>query len=128
MRQGIRYSLYLLIISIVIIFASVFPGTRLFESLSNLSIVCLTAAFCSANIVFIVIFYIGQKKDSGTRTFYTLVSITAKFLIELIIALMWFLIGKKTSIPSVILFFVLYLSFTLFSISVILKTLKKNSL
>ncbi len=118
----------MIIISVVIIAAYLFLGNWIKEWISFFNIVFLTLAFCIVNITFIAIFYIGQKKHSHIQTSYTLAGITAKFLIELFIALAWFLIGKKTSIPSVILFFILYLSFTLFSISMILKTLRNKSL
>jgi hypothetical protein len=112
----------------VIIVAFLFVGYWIKEWISFLDIVFLTLAFCLVNITFIAIFYTGQTKDSHSQASYTLAGITAKFLIELFIALAWFLIGKKTSIPSVLLFFVLYLSFTLISISMILKSLRNKSL
>jgi hypothetical protein len=40
----------------------------------------------------------------------------------------WFFIAKKRGLSSVILFFVIYLTFTLFSILIIRKTLKSKSL
>jgi hypothetical protein len=46
----------------------------------------------------------------------------------MIFIVFWFFIAKKTGLPSVILFFVLYLAFTLFLILVMLRTLKNRSL
>jgi hypothetical protein len=79
-------------------------------------------------VISLIIFLKGQKKEARSQPFYTLISITLKFLLELLIALFWFLIAKKTSISFLLMFFVLYLTFTLFSIFVILNTLKKKSL
>jgi hypothetical protein len=59
---------------------------------------------------------------------HTLLSVSFKFIIELILALIWFIVAKKTTFHSVLLFFVLYLAFTLISIWLILKTLKYRSL
>jgi hypothetical protein len=42
--------------------------------------------------------------------------------------LLWFIVAKKTSLPSVLMFFVLYLSLTLFTLWVIMKTLKNKAL
>jgi hypothetical protein len=46
----------------------------------------------------------------------------------MVIALIWFFVAKKTSLQSVLIFFVLYLALTLFSVLIILKTLKNKSL
>jgi hypothetical protein len=85
-------------------------------------------AFYTTAVITLFIFFRGQSKDNKSQTFYTLFAISLKFLIELIIALIWFLIAKKTSISFILLFFVLYLTFTIFSIFVILNTLKNKSL
>jgi hypothetical protein len=42
--------------------------------------------------------------------------------------LLWFIVAKKTSLQSVLMFFVLYLTLTLFTLCVILKTLKHKVL
>jgi hypothetical protein len=76
----------------------------------------------------LAVFLKGQDAEIKSQPFFTLVSITFKFLIELVIALFWFLIAKKTALPFILLFFVLYLAFTIFSIFVILNTLKNKSL
>jgi hypothetical protein len=80
------------------------------------------------SLINIVIFLKGQTKEPDSQTLYSLVAVSLKFLLELVLALVWFIVAKKTSLPSVLIFFVLYLTFTLFSIWVILKTLKNNSL
>jgi hypothetical protein len=59
---------------------------------------------------------------------HSLVAIGLKFLIELVFAFLWFFVGKKTGLSDVILFFVLYLAFTLFLLMVIVKELKHKSL
>jgi hypothetical protein len=86
----------------------------------------LTLSFCITAAISLIIFLAGRNKEKKSQGFFTLVSVTLKFLMELIIALIWFLIAKKTSILSVLLFFVLYLSFTTFSIIIILNTLKNK--
>jgi hypothetical protein len=88
----------------------------------------LTLSFFVNSVICIGVFMAGQSKEPESQPFFTLVSITLKFLIELIIALIWFLIAKKTSISFILLFFVLYLTFTTFSIAMILNTLKNKSL
>lgn len=88
----------------------------------------LSLSFASLSLLTLIIFFRGQKKDPEARTMYILVAFGIKFLIEMVIALLWFFVAKKTGLTSVILFFVLYLAFTLFSVLVVLKTLKYKPL
>lgn len=78
--------------------------------------------------VTLIIFFRGQTKDAESQTLHSLLAIGLKFLLELVLALVWFFVAKKTSLTSVIMFFVLYLTLTLFSVWIILKTLKNRSL
>jgi hypothetical protein len=97
-------------------------------NLRIIDIICLTLSFSATSLVSIVIFFKGQTKDVKSQPFYTLFSISLKFLMVLVIALVWFIVAKKTSITYILLFFVLYLTFTMFLIYLILKTLKTKSL
>ncbi|OFY77383.1 MAG: hypothetical protein A2V46_03440 [Bacteroidetes bacterium RBG_19FT_COMBO_42_7] len=87
-----------------------------------------SAVFTLITLLILVIFFRGQGKEPASQTLHTLVSVSIKFLAELTFAFLWFFIAKKTGLSTVILFFVLYLTFTLFSVMVILKTLKSKSL
>ena len=93
-----------------------------------IDIVILSTIFSIIAIITLVIFFKGQIKDPETQTLYSLVSLGLKFLLEMVLALVWFIVVKKTSLPSVLIFFVLYLAFTLFSVFIILKILKNKSL
>jgi hypothetical protein len=88
----------------------------------------LSPAFSFISLITLLIFFKGQSKEPDSQTLYILTSLSLKFLLEIIFALIWFIIAKKTSLPSVLMFFVLYLSLSLFSIWVILKTLKNRAL
>jgi hypothetical protein len=55
-------------------------------------------------------------------------AIVVKMLLEMVLALVWFYVLKKTGPSTLILFFVLYLTFSLYSIIFMLKTLKSKSL
>jgi hypothetical protein len=93
-----------------------------------IDIVILSTIFSIIALITLVIFFKGQIKDPETQTLYTLVSLGLKFLFEMVLALVWFIVAKKTSLPSVLIFFVLYLAFTLFSVFIILNILKNKSL
>ena len=91
-------------------------------------IAVLSASFTLIALITILVFLKGQTKPPDSQTFHTLVAISLKFLLELVTALLWFIVAKKTSIPSIIIFFVLYLTLTLFTIRVVVKTLKNKAL
>lgn len=76
----------------------------------------------------LIIFFRGQEKEPAGQTMHSLVAISFKLLLEMLFALIWFILAKKNSLELVLLFFVLYLAFTLYSVFIILKTLKNKSL
>ena len=97
-------------------------------NVSFLEIAVLSVSFTLIALITILIFLRGQEKPPDSQTFHTLVAISLKFLLELVTALLWFIVAKKTSMQSIIIFFVLYLTLTLFTIRVIVKTLKNKAL
>jgi hypothetical protein len=96
--------------------------------ISITDIIILSFSFSAIALVTVFIFIRGQYKEPESQTLHTLLAISLKFIMELILALLWFIVVKKTLMPSVLLFFVLYLSLTLFTAYVILKALKNKSL
>jgi len=97
-------------------------------SLAIGDIAILSGVFSVIALITIIIFLKGQSKEPDAQTLYTLVAISLKFLLELIIALLWFFNAKKNSFESVLIFFVLYLALSLFSVRTILKALKNKAL
>jgi hypothetical protein len=88
----------------------------------------LSCLFSAISIVTLIIFYRGQACEPDSQAMHTLVAISLKFLLDMVLALVWLIISKKTSLTYVFLFFVIYLTLTLFTLFVILKTLRNSSL
>ncbi len=88
----------------------------------------LTFCFTAITLLSLFIFHRGMKKEPSSRTMHIMVSVTLKMLVEMVLALLWFFVAKKTAVAALILFFVLYLTFSLFSITLMLNTLKNKSL
>ena len=82
------------------------------------------SVFALITFVTLNIFFKGQKKAPQSQTLHSLVAISVKLLLEMLFALIWFIVAKKIGLQSVLLFFVLYLAFTLYSVFIIVKTLK----
>ena len=88
----------------------------------------LLLMFSLITIVYLLIIIRARKKSAESSTLHLLTATAVKLFSEMILALIWFIAVKKTGVESVILFFVLYLAFTLFSILIVLNTLKTKSL
>ena len=92
--------------------------------LSDLLII--SSAFTLIIIVCISIFTEGQSKMPQKSFLYTIISMGIKLLLEMILAIFWFAVAKKNNLEVVLMFFILYLPFTMFLILTILKTLKNK--
>ena len=123
-----KYIFILLIIEIIILAAGFLVVSNLDVNLLFSEITALSIVFALLAFLILAIAFRGMNKDPDTKTLHIMVALGLKFLIELVFAFLWFFVGKKTGLSSVLLFFVLYLAFTLFSILVIVKTLNYKSL
>ena len=128
MRHLKKYIFHLLILEIIVLSAGTFILRICKPGLQFADIMLLSGLFTFNTAIALFIFFRGQERDPESQTMHSLVAVSLKFLVELFIAFVWFFISKKSGLQSVILFFVLYLTFTLFSVLIILKTLKYKSL
>jgi hypothetical protein len=118
----------LLLLTSVIIAAELLLITSIKLNIRPGDLLILTGCLSFIAGISLYIFFLGQKKEPSDSVIYLLVAISVKMLLEMIFALIWFFVAKKNSVPSLILFFVLYLAFSMFSIILMLKTLKNRSL
>jgi len=123
-----KYFLQLLLLYIFLLLGGYLFVSLLSPKISLSDIVILSTVFSFISFITLLIFFKGQSKEPDSQTLYILVAVSLKFLLEIVFALVWFIVAKKTSLASVLIFFVLYLCLTLFSLQVILKTLKNKAL
>jgi hypothetical protein len=121
------------LLQILLLYALFIISGYLLVSLVNLKmslvdIVILSTVFSLIACITLFIFFKGQSKEPDSQTLYILVAVSLKFLLEIVFALVWFFVAKKTNLASVLMFFVLYLCLTLYSMRIILKTLKNKAL
>jgi len=128
LKPPLKYILYLIVLEILILAGGFLITSDLNTGLLFRGIFYLSVSFALLSILILIIFFMGQNKEPVSQTMHLLVSISLKFLAELVIAFIWFFVSKKTGLSSVLLFFILYLAFTLFSVLVVLKTLRYKSL
>lgn len=118
----------LLLIVLLSFIAGYLLVTLTAASLSLSEIILLSGSFFFITFISLIIFGRGQKKEAGSQTMHILAAISVKMLLEMVLALIWFFVLKKIRPSDLLLFFVLYLAFSLYSIIFMLKTLKSKSL
>ncbi len=76
----------------------------------------------------LLVFLIGIVKSPESQPLYTMGALGLKFFLSMIFALIYFIVLKNTTLGYIILFFLLYLAFTIYLLRVIVKILKIKSL
>jgi hypothetical protein len=123
-----KYSIGLLLLDLLLLLAGYLLVTFTGVTLLFSDIAILTLCFSAIVLMSIYVFSRGLKKEPASQTMHLMVAVSIKMLMEMVLALIWFFIAKKTFTSSLLLFFVLYLSFSLYSIIFMLNTLKIKSL
>jgi len=125
--EAIRHYLFLLILFILIII--LIPGLNILmpDFFSPVNSVILAGGFAVTAFISLLIFFNGQRSGPEKSVFMTLVALGVKMLLSFVLALLFFVVFKNTRTGSVILFFILYLAFTVFVFLTIFSVLKKKS-
>lgn len=123
-----KYLIGLLLINLILLVAGYLLSNPGPASIHFGDVLLLALCFSAINILSVFIFSRGIQRDPESQTMHLMVAISIKLPLEMVLALVWFFVAKKTHSSSVLLFFVLYLALSLYSISYILKTLKNKSL
>lgn len=125
--EAIRYYMFLLILSMLVIIM-VLGLNRIMPDLFNpVSTLILAGGFSSIAFVSLLIFFNGQRSDPEKSVFMTLITLGVKMLLSFVLALLFFVVFKNNQTGSVILFFILYLAFTVFVFLTIFSVLKRKS-
>lgn len=87
----------------------------------------LTSSFAFISLAALIIFFFGSVKNPERSVFMTLIALGVKMLLSFVLAMLWFLVFKNRGTDSVLLFFILYLGFTLFVVLSFLRVLKHKT-
>jgi len=128
MNRSLKYIIAIFILFTLISCGSLIVNSAFSLGMNEAAVLSLIFSFAVSNLISLLVFIRGLSREPDVQAMHSFVSTGIKFLIELFIALIWFVAAKKTSAEYILLFFVLYLAFSMFSIKVILKSLKKKSL
>ena len=96
--------------------------------IDGISLVVLIPSFFITSVISLIIFNAGSSKPPDTQPLFSLASVGTKFFLDATNALVFFAILKKSGSSFVLLFFIVYLAFTVHLIREILKALKNRSL
>jgi hypothetical protein len=125
--EAIRRYLLLLILSMLIIIVSLGLDRIMPDLFSPVSTIMLAGGFSMIAFISLLIFFNGQRSGPEKSVFMTLITLGVKMLLSFVLALLFFVVFKNTGTGSVILFFILYLAFTVFVFLTIFSVLKKKS-
>lgn len=126
MKSNLRY--FLLLFSFGVLFRLLLAfANNLFPSMFPAGITdILLGIFLIISFIVLIIFFSGTNNEPERKVMKTGIALSLKTLLTLIFAGVLFVGFKKKNIDTVILFFILYLGFTLFLVFTLLNTLKKS--
>jgi len=92
------------------------------------SIIILVLAFFILALLVLILNFLGSKRKPEAQSLFTLGAVGIKFVFSAIIALLYFEVFKKSGLNNILLFFVLYLTFTVFLMSILIKDLNTRTI
>lgn len=128
MKGFFNRGMALLIIVSVLSGSGILALSSLDTDISVSSFLLLLSGFALYCLIIVALFEIGSVRRPDKTALFSLLSVGLKFIFPLVLALLWFLVAKKSSTAGLIIFFILYLAFTLFLTRVMVKTLKERSI
>lgn len=91
------------------------------------NILLLTGGFAFIAMTALVIFFLGTEGKGEKRVFATLIAIGVKMLLSFVLALLFIVVFKNNETGSVILFFIIYLVFTVYIFFTFFRIAKRTS-
>jgi hypothetical protein len=101
------------------IFHGFFPSGNIPALIGGFTLISLTA---------LIIFFSGIGKNAEKSVFATFIAIGVKMILSFVFALVFLVIFKNRETGSVVLFFIIYLVFAIFTFSTFFSILKKKSM
>ena len=120
----LKYAAYLSILSFSFLIIGLFLIPGQISGISRNQFLLTLSFYFLVNLVVISLFFKGKRKDPKKSLLYTFSAISAKFLLYLLFIVIYFLVTKNLSTTYLIVFFILYLAFTFFTVLAIVKALK----
>ncbi len=121
---------YILLLIFAVIIALAILGVCMIRPsvINPVSSVMLAGGFTLTAFISLMIFFRGVWSDPEKSVFMTFMALGVKMLLSFVLALLFIAVFKNNQTGSVILFFILYLAFTVFVLLTIFRFLKKGQL
>lgn len=126
MTDRIRYIWQLLVLSISLFLLGILVIPHVNADLSHNRYYILLFAVTFINLIAYLVMIRGIRKGEREGTFILLAGIGLKFLLYLLMILVFWLVTKNLDKPFIIAFFALYLVFTILLAGHLYKALKNN--
>jgi hypothetical protein len=88
----------------------------------------ITIIFSLITALALILFLIGTDRSPERQPLYTMGALGLKLFLFIIYAIVYFIVLKNTGAVYIILFFLLYLAFTIYLLRIVFKILKIKSL
>lgn len=126
--KALKHYLFLLLFALLIqlLLAGVNKIYPAFFPSGNIPL--LTGGFALISLTALIIFFSGYGKNAEKSVFATFIAIGVKMILSFVFALVFLVIFKNRETGSVVLFFVIYLVFAIFTFSTFFSILKKKSM
>jgi len=125
-KRNLKSLSLLILLSLTFLFTGL-SASYLFPSYVNReSLLIMVPVFFFIAALSLAIFFNAGRRDPDQKIVRTFVALSLKTILCLAFALIFFLVLKKKDSGTVILFFIIYLGFTLFVVFSMLNTLKKS--
>jgi len=128
MKSPVRIFIHLLFYSLIVFALSVAAINILETGLAFKDLLLPGLIFPAIIAVSFIVFIAGREKAPERQPVYTMAAVGTKFVLSSVFALTYFIILKRSGPEYIILFFLLYLAFTVYLLKVILKVLNVKSL
>ena len=125
--RAIKHYILLLAFALLILLI-LFGLNKILPSFSPVNnILLLTGGFAVIAMTALAIFFHGTEGNGEKRVFATLIAIGVKMLLSFVLALLFIVVFKNKETGSVLLFFILYLTFTVFVFLTFFRIVRQTS-
>jgi len=125
-KSNLKSLSLLILLSLTVLAAGLLTGYFFPSFVNKQSLLIMVPFFFIVSALSLAIFFNAGRKDPDQKIVRTFVALSLKTILCLAFALIFFLVLKKKDSGTVILFFIIYLGFTLFVVFSMLNTLKKS--
>ena len=116
------------IITLILAIAGVILSRFYPELIDRQSVAVMLVSMFIISVSVFSLIYASDKHPADSQAMFSLAAIGLKFILSAIVAIVYFKGFKKYGINNVILFFVLYLTFAVYTVTFVVNALKNRSL